>query len=252
MTCLKQRNGCRRRCGRSLRDSRRRVAAKAARASSRWKASNTGGAASMGMGPCAAGYSPCRGLDDEVTPVSSSVVTCSTPTTRLITRLVRAYCFRAATPSSGSWTWASSSTPCAQRSTRPRAHPRLRRRRVHLARCPARGWLEPGPRAAATMTKRMTERAQALGRRGPCSGHTARAPSPTMRRCHGREPPSTRTAGDRHHRAKAVIVYRRRCQRQDDPDYIGLGRGRTSTPSPCPAWTATATYATKVGAGHTP
>ncbi len=109
------------------------------------KAANTGGAANMGMGPCATGSPVQRASMIEVTPGELFRRHMFYHTHYQVDpRLVRARTTsRAATPSSGCRTWASCSTPCARRSV-PAGAPAPMPTAVHLARGAARGRLRAG------------------------------------------------------------------------------------------------------------
>ena len=127
------------------------------------KASNTGGAANMGMGPCAAGSPVQKASMIEVTPGELFRRHMFYTHYQVDPRLVRAYYFK-----SGDTIQWLMDMGVKFNSVRPAFRARERTRAYadgeytwHVVQ-PEDG-SEPGPRAATTMTKRMTERAQALG-----------------------------------------------------------------------------------------
>lgn len=127
------------------------------------KASNTGGAANMGMGPCAAGSPVQRASMIEVTPGELFRRHMFYTHYQVDPRLVRAYYFK----SGDTISWLQD-MGVVFNSVRPAFRARERTRAYadgeytwHVVQ-PEDG-SEPGPRAATTMTKRMTERAQELG-----------------------------------------------------------------------------------------
>ena len=127
------------------------------------KASNTGGAANMGMGPCAAGSPVQKASMIEVTPGELFRRHMFYTHYQVDPRLVRAYYFK-----SGDTIQGLMDMGVKFNSVRPAFRARERTRAYadgeytwHVVQ-PEDG-SEPGPRAATTMTKRMTERAQALG-----------------------------------------------------------------------------------------
>ena len=127
------------------------------------KASNTGGAANMGMGPCAAGSPVQKASMIEVTPGELFRRHMFYTHYQVDPRLVRAYYFK-----SGDTIQWLMDMGVKFNSVRPAFRARERTRASadgeytwHVVQ-PEEG-SEPGPRAATTMTKRMTERAQALG-----------------------------------------------------------------------------------------
>ena len=127
------------------------------------KASNTGGAANMGMGPCAAGSPVQKASMIEVTPGELFRRHMFYTHYPVDPRLVRAYYFK-----SGDTIQWLMDMGVKFNSVRPAFRARERTRAYadgeytwHVVQ-PEDG-SEPGPRAATTMTKRMTERAQALG-----------------------------------------------------------------------------------------
>jgi fumarate reductase flavoprotein subunit len=127
------------------------------------KASNTGGAANMGMGPCAAGSPVQKASMIEVTPGELFRRHMFYTHYQVDPRLVRAYYFK-----SGDTIQWLMDMGVKFNSVRPAFRARERTRAYadgeytwHVVQ-PEDG-SEPGPRAATTMIKRMTERAQALG-----------------------------------------------------------------------------------------
>ena len=127
------------------------------------KAGNTGGAANMGMGPCAAGSPLQKASMIEVTPGELFRRHMFFTHYQVDPRLVRAYYFK-----SGDTIQWLMDMGVEFNSVRPAFRARERTRAYadgeytwHVVQ-PEDG-SEPGPRAATTMTKRMTERAQALG-----------------------------------------------------------------------------------------
>ena len=127
------------------------------------KASNTGGAANMGMGPCAAGSPVQKASMIEVTPGELFRRHMFYTHYQVDPRLVRAYYFK-----SGDTIQWLMDMGVKFNSVRPAFRARERTRAYadgeytwHVVQ-PEDG-SEPGPLAATTMTKRMTERAQALG-----------------------------------------------------------------------------------------
>ena len=127
------------------------------------KASNTGGAANRGMGPCAAGSPVQKASMIEVTPGELFRRHMFYTHYQVDPRLVRAYYFK-----SGDTIQWLMDMGVKFNSVRPAFRARERTRAYadgeytwHVVQ-PEDG-SEPGPRAATTMTKRMTERAQALG-----------------------------------------------------------------------------------------
>ena len=127
------------------------------------KASNTGGAANMGMGPCAASSPVQKASMIEVTPGELFRRHMFYTHYQVDPRLVRAYYFK-----SGDTIQWLMDMGVKFNSVRPAFRARERTRAYadgeytwHVVQ-PEDG-SEPGPRAATTMTKRMTERAQALG-----------------------------------------------------------------------------------------
>ena len=127
------------------------------------KASNTGGAANMGMGPCAAGSPVQRASMIEVTPGELFRRHMFYTHYQVDPRLVRAYYFK----SGDTIKWLQD-MGVVFNSVRPAFRARERTRAYadgeytwHVVQ-PEDG-SEPGPRAATMMIKRMTERAQALG-----------------------------------------------------------------------------------------
>lgn len=127
------------------------------------KAANTGGAANMGMGPCAAGSPVQRANMIEVTPGELFRRHMFYTHYQVDPRLVRAYYFK-----SGDTIQWLMDMGVEFNSVRPAFRARERTRAYadgeytwHVVQ-PEDG-SEPGPRAATTMTKRMTERAQDLG-----------------------------------------------------------------------------------------
>ena len=127
------------------------------------KASNTGGAANMGMGPCAAGSPVQKASMIEVTPGELFRRHMFYTHYQVDPRLVRAYYFK-----SGDTIQWLMDMGVKFNSVRPAFRARERTRAYadgeytwHVVQ-PEDG-SEPGPRAATTLTKRMTERAQALG-----------------------------------------------------------------------------------------
>lgn len=127
------------------------------------KASNTGGAANMGMGPCAAESPVQKASMIEVTPGELFRRHMFYTHYQVDPRLVRAYYFK-----SGDTIQWLMDMGVKFNSVRPAFRARERTRAYadgeytwHVVQ-PEDG-SEPGPRAATTMTKRMTERAQALG-----------------------------------------------------------------------------------------
>lgn len=127
------------------------------------KAANTGGAANMGMGPCAAGSPVQRASMIEVTPGELFRRHMFYTHYQVDPRLVRAYYFK-----SGDTIQWLMDMGVEFNSVRPAFRARERTRAYadgeytwHVVQ-PEDG-SEPGPRAATTMTKRMTERAQDLG-----------------------------------------------------------------------------------------
>ena len=127
------------------------------------KASNTGGAANMGMGPCAAGSPVQRASMIEVTPGELFRRHMFYTHYQVDPRLVRAYYFK----SGDTIKWLQD-MGVVFNSVRPAFRARERTRAYadgeytwHVVQ-PEDG-SEPGPRAATTMIKRMTERATDLG-----------------------------------------------------------------------------------------
>ena len=127
------------------------------------KASNTGGAANMGMGPAAAGSPVQKGSMIEVTPGELFRRHMFYTHYQVDARLVRDYYFK----SGDTIAWLQD-MGVVFNSVRPAFRARERTRGYsdgeytwHVVQ-PEDG-SEPGPRAATTMTKRMTERAQELG-----------------------------------------------------------------------------------------
>ena len=127
------------------------------------KASNTGGAANMGMGPCAAGSPVQKASMIEVTPGELFRRHMFYTHYQGDPRLVRAYYFK-----SGDTIQWLMDMGVKFNSVRPAFRARERTRAYadgeytwHVVQ--TEDGSEPGPRAATTMTKRMTERAQALG-----------------------------------------------------------------------------------------
>lgn len=127
------------------------------------KASNTGGAANMGMGPCAAGSPVQRASMIEVTPGELFRRHMFYTHYQVDPRLVRAYYFK----SGDTIKWLQD-MGVVFNSVRPAFRARERTRAYadgeytwHVVQ-PEDG-SEPGPRAATTMIKRMTERANDLG-----------------------------------------------------------------------------------------
>lgn len=127
------------------------------------KAANTGGAANMGMGPAAAGSPIQKAAMIEVTPGELFRRHMFFTHYQVDARLVRAYYFK-----SGDTIQWLMDMGVEFDSVRPAFRARERNRAYadgeytwHVVR-PEDG-SEPGPRAATTMTKRMTERAQELG-----------------------------------------------------------------------------------------
>ncbi len=127
------------------------------------KASNTGGAANMGMGPCGAGSRLQHESMIEVTPGELFRRHMFYTHYQVDPRLVRAYYWK----SGDTINWLED-MGVKFHSVRPAFRARERTRAYadgeytwHVVQ-PEDG-SEPGPRAATTMTKRMTERAQALG-----------------------------------------------------------------------------------------
>ena len=127
------------------------------------KASNTGGAANMGMGPAAAGSPVQKGSMIEVTPGELFRRHMFYTHYQVDARLVRDYYFK----SGDTIAWLQD-MGVVFNSVRPAFRARERTRSYsdgeytwHVVQ-PEDG-SEPGPRAATTMTKRMTERAQELG-----------------------------------------------------------------------------------------
>ncbi len=127
------------------------------------KASNTGGAANMGMGPAAAGSPVQKASMIEVTPGELFRRHMYYTHYQVDARLVRDYYFK----SGDTIAWLQD-MGVVFNSVRPAFRARERTRAYadgeytwHVVQ-PEDG-SEPGPRAATTMTKRMTERAQDLG-----------------------------------------------------------------------------------------
>ncbi|MDI9589681.1 MAG: FAD-dependent oxidoreductase [Acidobacteriota bacterium] len=127
------------------------------------KASNTGGAANMGMGPCAAGSPVQKAAMIEVTPGELFRRHMFYTHYQVDPRLVRAYYFK-----SGSTIEWLQEMGVVFNSVRPAFRARERTRAYadgeytwHVVQ-PEDG-SEPGPRAASTMVKRMTEHAVELG-----------------------------------------------------------------------------------------
>ncbi|WP_253200925.1 FAD-dependent oxidoreductase [Collinsella sp. zg1085] len=127
------------------------------------KSSNTGGAANMGMGPAAAGSPVQKAAMIEVTPGELFRRHMFYTHYQVDPRLVRAYYFK----SGDTIAWLQD-MGVEFHSVRPAFRARERTRAYadgeytwHVVQ-PEDG-SEPGPRAATTMTKRLTERAQELG-----------------------------------------------------------------------------------------
>lgn len=127
------------------------------------KSANTGGAANMGMGPAAAGSPVQKASMIEVTPGELFRRHMFYTHYQVDARLVRAYYFK----SGDTIEWLQD-MGVVFNSVRPAFRARERTRAYadgeytwHVVQ-PEDG-SEPGPRAATTMTKRMTERAQELG-----------------------------------------------------------------------------------------